>query len=284
MTLSYSNPCPVCGEQRIDRFRLYFDGFIKLFRCSTCGFVGHFSGPGTFRFPDYTAFYSEGTLPSDDQLYPTRFSRNLEDMIARIREHCPPPARVLDVGCFGGYFMTMLKSAGYDVHGVEASEAIASYAREKTGLPIKAGMYVKEMFGHEEFDVITLLHVFEHMPDPVDTLSIVRYHLRHGGFVVIDVPSLRNPLMLLYSLTRINYIVTRFRAWSAINPQHIAYYRPDSLRRVLGRAGFRVVEMATGRYSVKYCASSLVLHPLLRAIDALCQRFQVGTIFTIARK
>ena len=286
MVTSYSNPCPICSEERIDRFRLFFDGSIKTFRCTTCGFVGHFPGPGTFGFPNYADSYASSVLPANlDQQYTAAAPRNIEDIIARLAKYCPPPARVLDVGCHTGVFIKRLSEAGYVPHGVEAADAIARYARDKTGLPVTSGLYERTMFGPEEFDVITFLNVFHHMPDPMSTLRAASYHLRRHGLIVIDVPSLQNPVMLLYSLTHIKSIVLRFRTWSAVNnPQIVACYRPKVLSRALTSAGFNLCEIATGRYSTKYSMPYASLSPLLRWVDALCQRFQIGTILAIAAK
>jgi hypothetical protein len=94
MIASYSNPCPICGEERIEKFHLYFDGAIKLFRCSNGGFVGHFPGPGTFRAPGYSDSDAASALPDMERRYTARAPKNAADIIARIRKHCSPPARV----------------------------------------------------------------------------------------------------------------------------------------------------------------------------------------------
>lgn len=281
--ISYDNPCPVCGADAPETFRIYFDGFIKLFRCG-CGFVGHFGGPGKFDAPDYANFFRDGGLPGDDAFYPPRSASNFEDMVRRIERHKAPPADLLDVGCYGGHFLQIAQAAGYSVHGVEAAEEVAAYAREKTGIGITSGAYGKDLLDAGSFDVITMMHVFEHVFDPSDLMEAARHHLRSRGLLVIDVPSLWNPVMLVYSRMRIRRLAERFSEFSAVNNQHFAYYQPRTLQRMIERHGFRVVEIATGRYAAKYGLGKPRLRPVIRAVDRVSQRFQVGTIFAVAQK
>src|SRR5439155_3495266 len=169
--------------------------------------------------------------------------------LARIAQFKPPPARLLDVGCFGGHFLLTALDNGYEVEGVEAADAVAQYVRQKTGLRITSGLYAPELFEPEQFDVITMMHVFEHVLDPTDLLKSARMHLRPGGLLAIDVPSLWNPVMLVYGRTRLRLLVeNRMSGLSAVLPQHYAFYQPATLRRTLKRHGWEVAHLATGRY------------------------------------
>ena len=49
--------CPICGESNSGKFKIYFDGYIKLYKCLSCTHVAQFSGPGiamvTTEYDDY---------------------------------------------------------------------------------------------------------------------------------------------------------------------------------------------------------------------------------------
>jgi hypothetical protein len=53
------SPCLVCGERDRARFSFHCDGFIKLYRCKECSFVGQYEGPGeTTLIHDYSDAYA----------------------------------------------------------------------------------------------------------------------------------------------------------------------------------------------------------------------------------
>jgi len=41
---AFNKPCVICGEESTASFKIWFDGYIKLFKCQKCGFVAQFSG------------------------------------------------------------------------------------------------------------------------------------------------------------------------------------------------------------------------------------------------
>ena len=95
----------------------------------------------------------------------------------RIR-HIPVPTgmRLLDVGSGGGWFLRICKKLGATEQGVELSKHAADMAR-KQGLRVFQGSldeYVAQAPGESPFDIITANHVVEHLPDPVDTLRMMK--------------------------------------------------------------------------------------------------------------
>ena len=84
-------------------------------------------------------------------------------------------ARVLDIGCGGGLFLSLLKKAGAQVTGIELSDSRAQYARTKHDLeihkqPIESDFWQKDYADY--FDAVTLWDVVEHVNYPLQTLQI----------------------------------------------------------------------------------------------------------------
>ena len=115
--------------------------------------------------------------------------RNQADILAR---HLSlTHARILDIGCGGGLFLSILKQKGAQVTGIELSDSRAHYAKTKHGLeiykiPIESDFWQRGHAG--SFDAVTLWDVIEHVNYPYRTLQCAVHVLRPGGFLLIDTP------------------------------------------------------------------------------------------------
>jgi SAM-dependent methyltransferase len=100
-------------------------------------------------------------------------------------------AKVLDIGCGGGLFLSLLKYEGAEATGIELSDSRAYYAAAKHDLeihkrPIESDFWQK---GYENyFDAVTLWDVIEHVNYPFQTLRSAANVLKTGGFLLIDTP------------------------------------------------------------------------------------------------
>lgn len=100
-------------------------------------------------------------------------------------------AKVLDIGCGGGLFLSFVKQRGAQVIGIELSDSRAQYAKTKHGLeiakqPIESDFWQIEYA--QRFDAVTLWDVIEHVNFPRQTLQSAANVLKPGGVLVIDTP------------------------------------------------------------------------------------------------
>ena len=92
---------------------------------------------------------------------------------------------ILDVGAGTGDFLWEAKKEGWEVYGVEPSIK----ARERASIK-GITLYPKLDFEEaRQFDVITLWHVLEHVPDFKSEISQLKKLLKPGGILVIAVPN-----------------------------------------------------------------------------------------------
>ena len=100
-------------------------------------------------------------------------------------------ARILDIGCGGGLFLSLLKQEGAEVTGIELSDSRAHYAATKHGLEIHKHPIESDFWqtGYENyFEAVTLWDVIEHVNAPFRTLQSAVNVLKNGGLLFIDTP------------------------------------------------------------------------------------------------
>jgi 2-polyprenyl-3-methyl-5-hydroxy-6-metoxy-1,4-benzoquinol methylase len=142
-----------------------------------------------------------------------------------------PTSAVLDVGCGAGTFLEQVRAAcGSRVVGVDFVDLSKQPALHHT--EFYAGLFYDQQLGRSRFDLITMWHVLEHDYDPLRSLSHARDALKVDGRLIIEVPRLDSLTFRLFG-----------NRWPGLQaPQHTALYDRKMLLRMVGRAGFDVVD------------------------------------------
>jgi 2-polyprenyl-3-methyl-5-hydroxy-6-metoxy-1,4-benzoquinol methylase len=121
-----------------------------------------------------------------------------------------------------------LRRRGFDAYGVEPDAKAAEFARSR-GLTVWTGSVPEVPSEHGPFDLITMWHVLEHVPDLNDTLVRIRGLLTDHGRLAIAVP---NPLSSDARAYGLEWV-----AWDA--PRHLYHFEPKVMLSLLERAGFQ---------------------------------------------
>ena len=100
----------------------------------------------------------------------------------------------LDFGCGCGGFLHRIKPIARSVAGVELETEKREYI-EQEGIQCFDNV---ESLHNETYDVITLFHVLEHLPDPIQILEKLKTHLNGDGLIIIEVPNADDALLSLY--------------------------------------------------------------------------------------
>lgn len=148
------------------------------------------------------------------------------------------PGKLLDVGCGTGEFISFMKKHGWDVVGIEpAAEACA--IANRSGLCAFKLTIEQLMHEHPEllhkFNVVTMLNVLEHVPDPIGFLRSVKKLLAPSGKIIIRVPN---------DFTEFQQAAQKRlkkKPWWIAIPDHINYFTLDSLTSVMNSLGFETV-------------------------------------------
>lgn len=148
--------------------------------------------------------------------------------LARLFKQRPDQVRILDYGMGWGYWSRMAQAHGFDVVGFELSEQRREYAR-------RSGVSVIDELPDEmaSFDCIYANQVFEHLPDPLQSLRDICLQLKPEGIICIRVPDGRGVIASLEQ-----------GGWSpeltAIHPlEHINCFTRKTLLGMAARAGLK---------------------------------------------
>jgi 2-polyprenyl-3-methyl-5-hydroxy-6-metoxy-1,4-benzoquinol methylase len=187
-----------------------------------------------FRPAEVRAIYEEGAYEaSHGEVYGDLESRRRDARVRLDWLGLAGRGRLLDVGAAGGAFVAEAAARGLRASGIEPTPAFARHAREVLGVDVREGTL--ESAGLDRYDVVTMWHVLEHIPDPLPQLQRVRAALDDGGLLALEVPNYGS-----VSATRMG------RAWPSLEPEvHVNQFTPGSLRALLERAGFAGVEVET---------------------------------------
>ena len=151
----------------------------------------------------------------------------------RLTWDCPPwipPGRHLDVGCGSGSTLALTRSLGWTTCGIEVAAAAAQQARRFAD-EIYDGDALSAPIAPGRFDLVTALHVVEHVADPVALLDRMLSWLAPGGLLICEVPNAAGLGAQTFG-----------PAWPSLElPRHLSQFSPESLRRAVEQAGGRVL-------------------------------------------
>jgi SAM-dependent methyltransferase len=139
-----------------------------------------------------------------------------------------PHQRLLEVGCSTGEFLLAVREE-FLVSGIEADPAAAVVATSR-GVDCFCGAIAEARFPPDSFDVAVLYHVFEHFRDPRGELRQLRRLLRPGGVLVLETPDVETVWFRLLGAR-----------WRQVIPDHLFFFSPATLGRLLREEGFRVL-------------------------------------------
>ncbi len=163
----------------------------------------------------------------------------------QIEQH-QKPGKVLDIGCGRGLLLNKLRERGWTPTGTELNDEAATYARERLGLPITTHMLEEAAFPDNEFDLVILWHVLEHVQSPRAMLQEVARILKPGGTLLVAVPNFGSPEARWGG-----------KRWFHLDvPRHRTHFTKATLQHALDKAGLTISD--TNFFSTEYDFFSLV--------------------------
>lgn len=155
-----------------------------------------------------------------------------------------PPPRLLDLGAGQGALVEEAARLGFAAHGIEHCDDNVARARAR-GLDVRLAR-IEDVDLHESEDVVTMMDVIEHLPDPLAVLRRAHRALRPGGELVVYTPNHRGGIVLLARL--LHALGIRRPAEELFGRNHVAFFDDLSLPWALRAAGFELRELRRFAY------------------------------------
>ena len=153
--------------------------------------------------------------------------------VAMIARHTQP-GTLLDVGCWLGFLCDEARRAGWQPVGLEPSAFASRFARERLRLDVRAHGLFEADLEPASFDAVVMADVLEHLLDPAQALARVAGLLRPGGVLLLVLPDAGSRVARRLG-----------RRWWSVIPTHVQYFTRGSLRTLLGRMGWEILEVQT---------------------------------------
>lgn len=143
--------------------------------------------------------------------------------------------RLLDVGCGSGQFLSQMRELGWQVRGVEPDPKAVQFAHKQFNLEVFQGMLEEADLPNDSFDVITINHVIEHVPNPIGLLAECHRVLKPDGKLVVVTPNIKSLGQRLFG--------EHWFCWDP--PRHLFLFSLKALRTCAERAELMIQELRT---------------------------------------
>jgi 2-polyprenyl-3-methyl-5-hydroxy-6-metoxy-1,4-benzoquinol methylase len=151
----------------------------------------------------------------------------------KLKKYLSPGSKVLDIGCGNGGFLSSLSKFGnFNIYGIELPGNSANRASKIEGINLKIGSLEANDFPKDNFDAITLFHVFEHLTTPRETLQIISEIIKKGGILIMSFPNIASFQSRLFK-----------GAWLHLDPpRHLFFFAPKDFLSLMKDFGFELIK------------------------------------------
>jgi 2-polyprenyl-3-methyl-5-hydroxy-6-metoxy-1,4-benzoquinol methylase len=233
--------CRLCGGRQLYLYHsMGSDGRYRYFRCPRCTLVNYDLSTGL----EQEHFDEPDKDPTDDR---NPWNKDKDASFAFVSRYVKPPGRLLDIGCGNGRLMYVARRAGWNVKGLELSRVMAKVVRERLGAPVVVADFLAVDPGAidaERFDLISLRHVLEHLPDCVAAMRKLNSLLKPTGHLLIEIPNVESiSKRLKRLLTDLGLRKPEYPETMAIG--HANEFCRRSFDFLLAKTGFELVRWET---------------------------------------
>jgi 2-polyprenyl-3-methyl-5-hydroxy-6-metoxy-1,4-benzoquinol methylase len=259
--------CPICSSASQAPFLACKDYTVSkkdftIVTCGDCGFA--FTSPrpedadlGSYYQSEEYISHSNTSKGLVSKLYQVVRKRTLAAKLQMINARASKGA-LLDIGCGTGEFLNACQLDGWSVRGIEPGEAARKAATDNYNLTVGEESAIDSL-AEASFEVITMWHVMEHVPNLAGRVQQLKRLLKPGGLLVIAVPNRNSHDAEYYGAQ-----------WAAYDvPRHLWHFRPQDMKRLLEQGGFKLTETLPMKYDSYY-------------VSMLSEKYKTGAVNYLA--
>jgi len=155
--------------------------------------------------------------------------KKLKKLDERLHKFIRENSSILDVGAGEAWPLTFFQKKKCDYFAIEAVDRLALSIQKRGGKVIGKNIFDDHVSYHENFDIILLRHVLEHLLNPKEALQALRNMLLPEGLIYLALPNAGKPS-----------IRKGFRT-SFIRPVHISYFCEGNVLRLANSVGLTAI-------------------------------------------
>jgi len=198
-----------------------------------------------------------------DKLYQTVKKLALKKKLSLLNSFKTSGKEVLDIGCGTGDFLLTCKKNQWNVVGIEPNKNARELAETKLNAKIYGDL---NELPSVQFDIITLWHVLEHVPDLETYISKLKLMLKPNGFLVVAVPNYKSYDAMYYK-----------QFWAAFDvPRHLWHFSKKSIQLLFSKQQLEVKKILPMKFDSFYV--SLLSEQYKTGANNFIKAFYVGLV------
>ena len=205
-----------------------------------------------------------------DILYHLVKSFSLKKKLRLINSLNTDEKKLLDLGCGTGDFLLTCKRNGWDVVGVEPNKKARNIAEAKLNSQSSSSIFSDlENVHAKKFDIITLWHVLEHVPNLDAYIGMLKGKLKPKGVLIVAVPNFKSFDAKYYK-----------EYWAAFDvPRHLWHFSKQAIAELFKYAQMEVVHIAPMKFDSFYV--SLLSEKYKTGKSKFLKAFYIGLMSNI---
>ena len=206
-----------------------------------------------------------------DKVYQAVKTYSLKKKLKLINKLSGKKGQLLDIGCGTGDLLSVCERDGWQISGTEPSEKARELAINKITYKkgIKKDLSEFSDSDKGKFDVITMWHVLEHVPNLLEYIESLNELLSPNGYLIVAVPNFKSHDASHYK-----------EFWAAYDvPRHLWHFSEKSIRHIFGKYDFKVIETLPLIFDSFYV--SLLSEKYMTGKSNLISGFKTGLISNI---
>jgi len=224
--------CPACESQdwRYE-FKKYVFNYVK---CNNCGLLHVRERLNDNELDKLYGNDGRSVLQMKNLYIPTADYRmnTIYNPKAKKIANLKPNGKLLDFGCSAGFFIKAACNQGLDAYGIETNEFSVNFARELNGTnKIYEGDIRETSLEKNNFDLITMFDVFEHVPDPSGLLKVLNPYLKKSGILVIETSH----------IDCFEHEYLKAENTNVLGDVHLMHFTQKSIEIIANRSGFNII-------------------------------------------
>ncbi|WP_299318270.1 class I SAM-dependent methyltransferase [uncultured Maribacter sp.] len=163
-----------------------------------------------------------------EKIYQTVKKYTLHKKVKLINEYTIQEKKLLDIGCGTGEFLISAKNENWETVGVELNDSARKKAIDKKLEIFKSLDHLND----QKFDVITLWHVLEHLPNLDKQINKIASLLNKNGTLIIAVPNYKSYDAQYYK-----------EYWAAYDtPRHLWHFSQNAIKSIFKNKKIEIVK------------------------------------------